>query len=823
MSLPRTLRVLLTVLAATASIGVPAVSAQPARAVGVTPPRLSFVDGEVSYWRPGAEDWVPAQINTALAAGDSLYAGNGGNLELEIGTRAYVRAGSGSQLGIESLETGYLQLRVPAGHATVDLRRLPDGQQIEVGTPNGAFLIGHAGYYRFDVDDEATRFSARRGGLARVVPAGGDEVEVGSSQQVVVSGTETATISRVAPSDDDAWDRWNYDRTAELGEQPRSAQYVPPDVAGVDDLDRYGDWRDTPKYGSVWVPREVSTDWAPYSTGRWVWDGYYGWTWVDDSPWGWAPYHYGRWCWNDGYWGWAPGPIAVRPVYAPALVAFFGGPRLGLSVVVGSPLVSWVALGWGEPVVPWWGPRGFVGRPYWGGWGGPRVVNNVVINNTTIINVNNINRYDNFRHQHAVIGIAGDRFGRGPVEPIRVDQDRVRNLRPVRGELGVRPVRESLVPRAGRGERPPDSMQNRRVVATRAPQDPARQPRAAGLVPADSRRQPAPRLVSPRSERPGGREQSGGWNVPPPSRGVERGSVGERGQGTLENPEVRGRSGRPGEVRGGNVGERSNDAGRSPSAVDRVPGGRDSGGVRGNTTRDAPQPPSLNDRIPRDRSGRERGSVEGRDGGRAPAPPFVDRGRQPQRGRSTVDEPIRMPPVTDDVRGRERDGSRGNDVSTPPPARERNRSQERGRSEIQSSREPAPPVDRGGGAMRERGRSRNEQPQRAPNINVPRQAAPPRSFDGGGETRERGHQRIELPQRAPQMPPAEDPRRNERQSSGDSGRSSRQPSVQRESAPRPQRQEAPRIEPGGAEPRNGARNDGDPAGEQGRRGRDQYQ
>ena len=38
--------------------------------------------------------------------------------------------------------------------------------------------------------------------------------------------------------------------------------------------------------------------------------------------------------WN-GYWGWAPGPIVVRPVYAPALVAFFGA-LVGVSVTVGN-------------------------------------------------------------------------------------------------------------------------------------------------------------------------------------------------------------------------------------------------------------------------------------------------------------------------------------------------------------------------------------------------------------------------------------------------------------------------------------------------------
>ena len=768
MSLKRTLRVLLAVLAASASIGASATAAQPARSVGVTPPRLSFIDGEVSYWRPGAEDWAPAQINTALAAGDSLYAGNGGNVEIEIGSRAYVRAGSGTELGVESLETGYLQLRVPSGHAAVDLRRLPDGQEIEVDTPNGAFLIDHTGYYRVDVDDRTTRFSARRGGLARVVPAGGDEVEVGSSQQVVVSGTENATIARVAPSGDDAWDRWNADRTAALGEQPRSAQYVPPDVAGVDDLDRYGEWRDTPKYGNVWVPRDVSADWAPYSTGRWVWDGYYGWTWVDDSPWGWAPYHYGRWCWNDGYWGWAPGPIAVRPVYAPALVAFFGGPNVGVSVSVGTPFVSWVALGWGEPVVPWWGPRGFVGRPYWGGWGGPRVVNNVVINNTTIVNVNSINRYDNFRNQRAVIGTAGDRFGRGQVEHIRVDPDRVRNLRPVRGELGVRPVRESLVPRAGRGERPPESIQNRRVTATRAPQDPARQPRAAGLVPPDSRRQPAPRIVAPSGERPAGRDLGGGRNAPPP-KGVERGAGGERGRGTIESPDSRQRSGQPDEVRGGNAGERSNEGKRSPAAVDRIPGG-----VRGDTTHSAPLPPATSDRVPRERNGRERVPVEGGDTRRVPTPPPVDHRSQQQRGKSRVDEPIRIPPTSGDVGGSKRTGSRGNDVTAPPPpARERTPNQDRGHNAIQIPREPAP-----------------------------RQEAPPRSSDRSGATRERGDSRVQQPQRAPQMPAPEVPRRSEHQPSKDSGRSSRQPSVQHQSAPpapqpQPKRHQAPSTEQGG--------------------------
>src|SRR5256885_3839541 len=43
-------------------------------------------------------------------------------------------------------------------------------------------------------------------------------------------------------------------------------------------------------------------------------------SWVDDAPWGFAPFHYGRWTIVGGSWGWVPGPIRVRPWYAPALV-----------------------------------------------------------------------------------------------------------------------------------------------------------------------------------------------------------------------------------------------------------------------------------------------------------------------------------------------------------------------------------------------------------------------------------------------------------------------------------------------------------------------
>src|SRR5438477_10763323 len=45
------------------------------------PPRLSYVDGEVSLWRPGAADWAPAPIHPAPGPGHETYTGTRGHLE----------------------------------------------------------------------------------------------------------------------------------------------------------------------------------------------------------------------------------------------------------------------------------------------------------------------------------------------------------------------------------------------------------------------------------------------------------------------------------------------------------------------------------------------------------------------------------------------------------------------------------------------------------------------------------------------------------------------------------------------------------------------
>jgi hypothetical protein len=476
----------------------PAPAAAESQTAGRTPPRLSFLDGAVSYWRPGAEDWVPAQINTPLAPGDALYTGSAANLELQIGPRAFVRAGEETQLGLENQEADFLQLKITSGHASLDLRSLTAGHTVELDAPNAAFTIETSGYYRVDVSDGTTTFIARRGGRATMIPAGGAPVAIAPSEQVVVEGADTPHVETYAAAEVDAWDRWNYDRTDDLIDAV-SARYVSSGVYGIDNLDQYGDWRVVPDYGSVWVPDGVGPTWAPYSTGRWIWDPYYGWTWVDSAPWGWAPYHYGRWVHLNRCWAWAPGPRVVRPVYAPALVTFFGGGGFGVRLGFGTPAIGWCALGWGEPLVPWWGRPGFIGHPWWAGWGGPHVVNNVVVNRTTIVNVNKINVFQNAHMPHAFVAVDRNRFGHGV--HARLQGIDPQHFAPFHGALPVKPSGASLVPAVGHARRPPQTLLKTSVVATRAPHDSLASLRAQGLQPQHAVTAPAPRLV-PALQRP---------------------------------------------------------------------------------------------------------------------------------------------------------------------------------------------------------------------------------------------------------------------------------------------------------------------------------
>jgi hypothetical protein len=448
------------------------------RSVQLTPPRLGLVEGDVSFWRPGAgDDWEAAQVNIPLAPGDALAARDG-QFELQVGAQSFARGGDGTQLRLKSLEPDFVQFELTQGSLVLDLRQQSGGHVVAIDTPNARLSTTVDGYYRIDVGDGSTRVTVRRAGAATLTPTGGHAITVGTGEAVMITGASSGQLEVIAAPAFDEWDRWNYERADVVLAAPRSYN-VANEVYGAEQLEQYGSWRYVNTYGRVWVPYSVPTGWAPYTSGRWLYDPVYGYSWVDYAPWGWAPYHYGRWVYN-GYWAWAPGPVVVAPVYSPALVAFYG-PSISVNIGFGVPYVGWVALGWGEPLVPWWGPVGFVGNPCWWGWGGPRIVNNINIYNGDVVNANQINFYRNAGAPGGMVRVPKDKFAGFPVSQARVDAGHGGDLKPWRGGKlpvdGGRSLGAADGGRPGKGALP--NLTNRGHQAQAVPAEFTRRPTAA--------------------------------------------------------------------------------------------------------------------------------------------------------------------------------------------------------------------------------------------------------------------------------------------------------------------------------------------------------
>ena len=103
------------------------------------------------------------------------------------------------------------------------------------------------------------------------------------------------------------------------------------------ELSPYGTWVLDAELGWVWRPTVVSAGWRPYTTGRWVWEDGWGWTWEADEPWGWAPFHYGRWAYRPAMgWIWIPGyewaPAWVVWRWDDEFIAWAPAPPAGLFV-----------------------------------------------------------------------------------------------------------------------------------------------------------------------------------------------------------------------------------------------------------------------------------------------------------------------------------------------------------------------------------------------------------------------------------------------------------------------------------------------------------
>jgi len=359
-----------------------AVSMQPAHAADAADPperagRLAEVNGQVWIYATDSGEWIAAERNRPITTGDRLSTENDGRAEVRIGSTV-LRIAANTEIEVLQLDDDHVSVQLHSGSATARLRSREAANEFGLATEEGRFRADRTGNYRFDrIDDTSTATSLS----GQVIYEGdGTALTVQQGQRVEFWKERGTAQYSITDPKRDSFSDWVASRDSRE-ERSVSARYVSPEMTGVEDLDRYGRWEQNADYGAVWTPREVAPGWAPYRMGHWAWVSPWGWSWVDDAPWGFAPFHYGRWVWLRNNWCWTPGRYVARPVYAPALVAWVGGPNLSVSISSGrAPTVGWFPLAPREVYVP-----GYRVSPHY-----VRNVNVTQVTNITNINVTTI-------------------------------------------------------------------------------------------------------------------------------------------------------------------------------------------------------------------------------------------------------------------------------------------------------------------------------------------------------------------------------------------------------------------------------------------------
>lgn len=313
--------------------------------------RIGDTQGTVWMLDRNENEWVAAQRNRPLTEGDRLATDAGGRVEVQIGSTT-LRLDGQTEIQMRELDDSQVVVGMQRGTLAMRVRSSEVAHELQVQTDAGRLLPQTAGHYRVEVEAPSTVVGVWSGGVRFDAPDSALDVRAG--QQAEFWRQNGSTHYTWLTPEQDAFADWVL--AQDRADEQRLATLdrgISREMTGVDDLGRYGRWDTHPEYGAIWAPTAVAPGWAPYRYGRWVYMSPWGWTWVDDAPWGFAPFHYGRWVQWGGRWCWAPGQYVARPVYAPALVAWVGGSNVSVGVTVGGPpYVGWVPLAPRERYVP---------------------------------------------------------------------------------------------------------------------------------------------------------------------------------------------------------------------------------------------------------------------------------------------------------------------------------------------------------------------------------------------------------------------------------------------------------------------------------------
>jgi hypothetical protein len=388
-------------------------STVPVASAGIAAPpsrvgQIASLNGTVSFNGSGSGGWAAAALNYPVSSGDAIYTQDSSQAAIALDTSALTLS-SDTELQVTGLDDQTFAATESQGELALAVSDLQPGQSFSITTPRGVVSITQDGQYDIIAGDANNPTTVNVFQGAATVTAPGATLPVAAGQSGVLTGTDQ-TVAQLGQAQQDSFTNAVFGQAA----PPPPPSYAPPVVqqmTGTAELSQYGSWDQSQQYGAVWYPN-VSPGWAPYREGHWADIQPWGWTWVESEPWGFAPFHYGRWVDYNDRWGWAPAPDysegggygpSYQPVYAPAVVSFFGvALAAGITIAaLSSGSVGWVPLAPDEPYYPTYNcPPAYI-----------RQINYVNVRNINVVNVTN--NYYHLANRRGATYIPADVMARG--------------------------------------------------------------------------------------------------------------------------------------------------------------------------------------------------------------------------------------------------------------------------------------------------------------------------------------------------------------------------------------------------------------------------
>lgn len=305
--------------------------------------RISHLEGTVQYYAEAQPDvgWVGAIVNLPITSRSSVFASGRSRAEIRIGSTS-VRLDHDTQADFTVVDDDGIHVEAARGTVSIRVRSLAADDSISIGAGGATLQVRAPGTYAIRHDAGAGHIVAKVHDGSAVASFGETATAVGAGQQAVFDA-ESRLLAEVAGVGRSRFDEWAAARDRSQ-DHLASHRYVSPELTGAEALDAHGQWATVPEHGTVWYPRTVVEGWAPYRHGRWIMLEPWGWTWVDEAPWGFATSHYGRWALIGERWAWVPGGWVARPVWAPALVGFRADEGVSFAATIGSGPVGWFPL-----------------------------------------------------------------------------------------------------------------------------------------------------------------------------------------------------------------------------------------------------------------------------------------------------------------------------------------------------------------------------------------------------------------------------------------------------------------------------------------------